>query len=496
MISDATIAELRRALTAGEVTTTELVEHYRQRVDDLDRGGPELRSIIEINPEVEEIAAQLDRERAASHIRGPLHGIPILLKDNIDTTDRMQTTAGSLALLGSRPRQDATVAARLRAAGAVLFGKANLSEWANFRSEHSTSGWSARGGQCRNPYDTSLTPCGSSSGSGVAVAADLVPGALGTETDGSILCPASVSGVVGIKPTVGLTSRAGVIPVSHTQDTVGPMTKTVEDAALLLSAIAGPDPRDPATSAASGRTKADYTRFLDAGGLRGARIGVVRTIYFDHSADVVKTIEAALDVMRRLGSILVDPADIPTAEEQRESDDEMEVLLYEFKADLNTYLASRPDAQVRNLEELIRFNDERADDELKHFGQELFLKAQEKGPLSDAAYLKAKEASFRTSGPEGIDAAIRDHGLDALVMPTRGLPWPINYETGDQSSGPGSSGPPARAGSPAITVPAGFVGGLPIGLSFVGGAFSEPTLIRLAYAFEQATSHRKPPHLP
>src|SRR5947209_1548641 len=353
MSSDPTVVELSRALSAGELSSAELVVYYRERFESLDRSGPTLRSIIEINPELEEIAARLDRERAEGRVRGPLHGVPILLKDNIETADRMQTTGGSLALVGSRPRYDATVAARLRAAGAILFGKANLSEWANFRSEHSTSGWSARGGQCRNPYDTSLTPCGWSSGSGVAVAANLVPGALGTETDGSILCPASVSGVVGLKPTVGLTSRAGVIPISHTQDTIGPMTKTVEDAALLLGAIAGPDQRDPATSSSSGRAEADYTRFLDPEGLRGARIGVVRAIYFDHSDEVVRVIGAAIDEMRRHGAVVIDPADLATAEEQRESDAEMEVLLYEFKANLNAYLTSRPDVQVHTLEALI-----------------------------------------------------------------------------------------------------------------------------------------------
>jgi amidase len=496
MISGATIADLGRALSTGEIRSSQLVAYYCERFDAHDRGGRALHSIIEINPEVEEIATRLDEERAAGHVRGPLHGIPILLKDNIDTHDRMETTAGSLALLGSRPRKDATVAARLRAAGVILFGKANLSEWANFRSEQSTSGWSARGGQCKNPYDTALTPCGSSSGSGVAVAADLVAGALGTETDGSILCPAAVSGIVGIKPTVGLTSRAGVIPISHTQDSVGPMTKTVEDAALLLSAIAGPDTGDPATGRAAGRVEADYTRFLDPDGLRGARLGVVRSIYFNHSAEVVHAIESAISQLQELGAVVIDPADIPTAEEQRDSDAEMEVLLYEFKANLNTYLASRPDAQVRTLEELIRFNEDRAADELPYFGQDLFERAQEKGPLTEPAYLKAKDESYRLSGPDGIDAALREHRLDALVMPSRGLPWPINHETGDQSTGPGSSGPPARAGYPAITVPAGFVGGLPIGLSFVGTAFSEPTLLRLAYAFEQATRHRRPPALP
>jgi amidase len=329
----------------------------------------------------------------------------------------------------------------------------------------------------------------------VAVAADLVPAALGTETDGSIICPAAVSGVVGIKPTVGLTSRAGVVPISHTQDSIGPMTKTVEDAALLLGMIAGSDPRDPMSAMASGGARSDYTSFLDRDGLRGARIGVVRTIYSNHSEEILALLESAIDGLRALGADIMDPADIPTAEAQRDSDAEMEVLCYEFKADLNAYLAARPGHHPRTLEELILFNEEHAEEEMPYFGQDLFRRSQEKGPLSDAAYLEAKETSYRLAGPEGIDAVMGEHHLDALIMPSRGVPWPINHQTGDQSSGPGSSGPPARAGYPIITVPIGFAADLPIGLSFVAGRFAEPTLLRLAYAFEQATQHRRPPAL-
>ena len=489
-----TIAELGRLLAAREITSQDLVSRYKGRFERIDRAG-NLRSILEINQEAEEIAAALDGERERGSLRGPLHGIPILLKDNIDTADRMETTAGSLALLGSKPKEDATVAARLRAAGALLLGKANMSEWANFRSTHSTSGWSARGEQCRNPYDLNLTPCGSSSGSGAAVSADIAPAALGTETDGSILCPAAICGIVGIKPTVGLTSRAGVIPISHTQDTIGPMTRTVEDAALLLGVIAGPDPRDEATKASEGRVHPDYTQFLIEEGLRGARIGVPREFHFGTSPEADAAAEAAIEEMRRLGAIIVDPADIPTSQEQADSPAEMEVLHYEFKADLNAYLQTRPDARVHSLADLIRFNEEHADEELRHFGQEIFLQAEEKGPLTETAYLEARATSRRLAGEEGIDAVMSRHRLDALVMPTQGLPWPINYETGDKPNGHSSAGPAARAGYPAITVPSGFAGALPLGITFMGTAFSEPTLIRLAYSFEQATHHRRPPSI-
>jgi amidase len=492
-IEEASLSDLSQALAAGRATSAQLVVAYLERIAALDSAGPMLRAVIETNPEAHDIAASLDRERAAGHVRGPLHGIPILLKDNIETADHNHTTAGSLALLDARPARDAFVAARLRAAGAVLLGKANMSEWANFRSTHSSSGWSARGGQARNPYSLDRSPCGSSSGSASAVAASLCAAALGTETDGSILCPGSVNGVVGIKPTLGLTSRAGVIPIAHSQDSVGLFGRTVADVALVLGAVSGVDPRDPATAASAGRVPGDYRAFLDANGLRGAHIGIPREVFFGYSEKADAIAEAAIAALRAAGAEVVDPANIPSARSMNESEAEMTVLLYEFKADLNAYLgALNPEAAIHSLEELIDFNRAHAAEELPYFGQELLIQAQEKGPLSEEAYVAALAESRRLSREDGIDAVMDAHGLDALCMPTGAPPWKIDLIDGDHGLG-GSSTPAALAGYPAITVPAGESFGLPVGLTFMGRAFSEPTLIRLAYAFEQATHARRAP---
>lgn len=491
-IEEVAIAELQAAMSSGEVTAYQLTEQYIERIAQLDRQGPQLNSIVEVNPDALEIAQSLDRERQERGSRGPLHGIPILLKENIATADRMETTAGSLALLGSRPRRDATVASKLRAAGAVILGKTNLSEWANFRSDSSASGWSARGGQTHNPYVLDRTPCGSSSGSGTAIAASLAAAALGTETDGSILCPSTVAGLVGIKPTVGLTSRSGVVPISHSQDTVGPMARTVADAAALLSAIAGPDQFDAASQAAGAHVVTDYTQYLDMHALKGARIGVARDVYFGYSAKADEAIEEALRALSSLGAIIVDPADIRTAKQMHESQSEMTVLLYEFKTNLNKYLAELEYSPVQDLAEIIAFNEAHAAEELKYFGQELFIRAQQTTDLKDPIYLQALEENHRLSRKEGIDEVMDFYHLDALIMPTGAPAWCIDVIDGDHPLG-SSSQPAALAGYPAITVPAGFTFDLPIGLTFMGRAFSEPKLIQLAYAFEQATKHRRAP---
>ena len=492
-LEEASIADLQTQMSSGQASARQIVEWYLARIEALDRNGPAIQSIIETNPDALEIADTLDRERAISGPRGPLHGIPILLKDNIDTADRMQTTAGSLALMGVRRTRDAFVAEKLRAAGAVLLGKANMSEWANFRSTRSSSGWSARGGQARNPYALDRTPAGSSSGSASAVAAAVAAASVGTETDGSILSPASANSVVGIKPTVGLTSRAGVIPVAHSQDTVGPFGRTVADSATVLSALVGADARDPATHAAGTMGQTDYTRFLDPDGLRGARIGVAREVYFGYSEKADALVEAALEAMRAHGAEIIDPANLPTAKQIKASEAEIEVLLYEFKADLNAYLTDlEPGATVRTLEELIAFNAAHAEQEMPYFGQELFVRAQAKGPLTDPAYLAALEQCQQLARASGIDAVMQEFQLDALVMPTTSPPWKIDLIDGDHKMG-GSAQPAALAGYPAITVPAGYTFGLPVGITFMGRAFSEPTLIRLAYAFEQATRLRRPP---
>ena len=482
--------DLQVEMQAGRLTARELAEQYLKRIEKLDRQGPGLHSVIETNPDALELAEELDRERKARGPRGPLHGIPVLLKDNIDTADRMTTTAGSLALEGSVARSDSRVAARLRSAGAILLAKANMSEWANIRSTHSTSGWSARGGQCRNPYVLDRNPCGSSSGSAVAATANLCAVAVGTETDGSIVCPASNNGIVGLKPTVGLVSRTGIIPISHTQDTAGPLCRTVADAAALLRVLAGQDPQDPATASAGSIPK-DYTRFLNLRGLQGARIGVARAKFFGYSDAVDRLAQAALDMLRQEGAVLVDPANVPHAGEY--DDAELEVLLYELKADLNTYLEGLgPAAPVKTLQDVIEFNERHRDREMPYFGQELFLQAQKKGPLTSPAYIKALAKCRRLSRTLGIDAVMAKHKLDALVAPTGSPAWPTDLVNGDHFTG-GSSTPAAVAGYPSISVPMGFAYDLPVNISFFGRPWSEPVLIRIAYAYEQATKHRRPP---
>jgi amidase len=487
---EATIATLQEQMKSGALTARGLTEAYLARIQALDRHGPALHSVIETNPDALSIAESLDVERRAKGPRGPLHGLAVLLKDNVDTADRTTTTAGSLALEGSVPPRDSFVAERLRAAGAVLLGKANLSEWANIRSTRSTSGWSGRGGQARNPHVLDRNPCGSSSGSGVAVAANLCAVAIGTETDGSIVCPSSANGIVGVKPTLGLVSRSGIIPIAHSQDTAGPMARSVRDAAILLGAIAAVDPRDGATAASRGKAAADYTATLDPAGLQGARIGVARKLFGFHRA-VDRVLEEALDEMKRGGAVLVDPADIPHLGEY--DDSELTVLLYELKADLNAYLASLgPRARVHTLQEVIRFNEENADREMPYFGQELFLQAQEKGPLTAPEYREALAKNQRLAGTEGLDAVMDRHRLDAVVAPTGGPAWLTDLVNGDHFGG-GSSTAPAVAGYPNVTVPAGWVFGLPVGISFIGRPWSEPTLLKLAFAFEQATRHRRLP---
>ena len=492
-IEEVTITELQVAMTEGKITARQLTEQYLERIQAIDKSGPTLNSVIEINPDALDIADALDAERAQRGPRGPLHGIPIMLKDNIATADAMQTTAGSRALLGSRPPRDAFVARKLREAGAVILGKTNLSEWANLRGSHSISGWSGRGGQTRNPYVLDRTPCGSSSGSAVAVAANIVAVALGTETDGSIICPASMCDVVGIKPTVGLTSRAGVIPISHSQDSIGPFARTVTDAAIVLGAITGVDTRDPATLGSTEASRSDYTQFLDVHGLQGARIGVPRDIYFGYSPKADKLIGEALKVLEKQGAILIDPADIPTAKRMTETEAENQVLVYELKAGLNAYFNELITTPVNNLEEVIAFNQTHADEELQLFGQELLLKAQATSGLEDASYQESLQESRRLAREEGIDAIMKKYQLDALVMPSCSPAWCIDVVNGDSFAGGSSTQAAAMAGYPIISIPAGHVQELPVGISFIGQAYSEPTLIKLAYAFEQATKARQEP---
>jgi amidase len=489
-MEEMTIAELQNAMKSGKSSARSIAEKYLARIEKMDKHGPAVNSIIELNADALSIAESLDRERKAKGARGPLHGIPVLIKDNIGTADRMSTTAGSLALVGSRPARDSFVAQKLRDAGAVILGKTNLSEWANFRSTHSSSGWSGRGGQTRNPYAIERNPCGSSSGSGVAVAANFCAVAVGTETDGSIVCPSSSNSIVGIKPTVGLVSRSGIIPISHTQDTAGPMARTVADAAILLGALTGVDQRDTATNASEGKSLTDYTKFLDPNGLRGARIGVARK-FFGFNDKVDKLIADAIDVIKRLGAEVIDPADIETT--GKFDDSEFEVLLYEFKADLNAYLAGLgPNAPIHSLKEAIEFNEKNRDKEMPYFGQEIFIRSEAKGPLTDKAYLDALEKDQRMSKTEGIDATMNKNRLDALIAPTGGPPWTTDLINGDHFSG-SSSTPPAVAGYPNINVPAGYIYGLPVGISFMGRAYSEPMLIKFAYAYEQATKFRRAP---
>lgn len=491
-LEDVTVANLQQRMKQGSLTAERIVELYLERIEAIDRNGPSLRSVIEINPDALAIARALDEERKDERARGPLHGVPVLIKDNIETADKMQTTAGSLALVGKPALRDSWVAERLRAAGAVILGKTNLSEWANFRSTHSTSGWSGRGGQTRNPYVLDRNPCGSSSGSGVAVASNLCALAVGTETDGSVVCPSSMCGIVGIKPTVGIISRAGIIPIAHSQDTAGPMTRTVRDAAVLLGALAGVDSRDNATQPSAGKSYTDYTQFLDADGLRGARLGVARQ-YFDIGPAVAAVMEECLDLMRHAGAEIVDPENGPSFDKW--GDTELEVLLYEFKADLNQYLASRG-ARVKSLEECIAFNRAHSALEMPYFAQELFEQAQEKGPLTEKPYTDALSKNLQLARAEGIDAALARFKVDAIIGPSAGPAWTTDWVSGDHADS-GCASPPAVAGYPHVTVPAGFVFGLPVGISFFGSAWSEPKLIKYAYAFEQARkARRKPQFLP
>jgi amidase len=491
-LDEATIADLQKRMASGTESARTLVAKYSARIEALDRKGPELRAVLELDPDAPSIADRLDAERKAGKLRGPLHGIPIVLKDNVGTADRMNTTAGSLALLGATPAADAFLVRRLRDAGAVLLGKTNLSEWANFRSTHSSSGWSGRGGQCRNPYALDRNPSGSSSGSGAAVAASLAAAAIGSETDGSIVSPSNNCGLVGIKPTLGLVSRAGVIPIAHSQDTAGPMARTVVDAAILLTAVAGPDPQDPATKAIAGKPAVDYAKLLEgATRLDGVRIGVPRKKLFGQSPSADALVEAALADLKKLGAVIVDPADIATLGET--DDSEFEVLLYEFKADLNAYLAGLGEkTRYKSLKDLIRFNEENRDREMPYFGQEIFEKAEAKGPLTEKAYVDALEKDLRLTRQEGIDKTMDEHKLDGLVAPTSGPASLIDLVNGDYGVG-GSSSFPAIAGYPDVTVPCGFFRGLPVGMSIFGRAWSEPVLLKIAYVYEQATKHRRPP---
>ena len=471
-LEEATVAGLQDAMRAGRQTSRSICAAYLARIAELD---PRLHAVLETNPEATAIADRLDAERKAGRVRGPLHGIPVLVKDNIATGDRMTTTAGSLALEGITAPRDAPLVARLRAAGAVILGKTNLSEWANIRANQSSSGWSGRGGQCANPYALDRNPCGSSSGTGAAISANFAAVGIGTETDGSIVCPSSACSLVGVKPTLGLIDGAGIIPIAHSQDTAGPMTRTVADATLLLGVLAGKD----------------YSASLNPEGLRGARIGVARKKVFGYSPEADTLVETAIDVMRRQGAVIIDPADIPHLGDY--DDSELAVLLYELKADLATYLATwAPKAKVKTLADVIAFNEANRDREMPYFGQELFLQAQEKGPLTDQAYKEALAKDQRLSRTEGLDVAFAQNSLDAIVAPTGSPPWPTDLVNGDHFLG-ASSTPAAVAGYASVAVPVGYSFGLPVGMSFIGRANSEATLLRLAYAYEQAAKPRKPP---
>jgi amidase len=488
-MTEASVASLSALMQSGAQSAVSIAQGYFTRMDAIDRAGPAINAVIERNPDALATADALDRERREKGPRGPLHGVPVLVKDNIDTGDRMRTSAGSLALAERRATRDAFIVERLRAAGCVILGKTNLSEWANIRSTRSTSGWSARGGQTRNPYALDRNTSGSSSGSGAAVAADLCVIALGTETDGSITSPAACCGLVGIKPTVGLLSRSGIVPISHSQDTPGPMTRSVADAAVMLTAMAGVDPRDAATRAGA-RKAQDYTRALDPSGLKGARIGVARNC-FGTNDRIDRVVEEGIAAIKSAGAVVVDPVKI--ASHDKIGTIEYEVLIYELKADLNAYLrALGPDVPVHSLADVIEFNVRNAAQEMPYFGQEIFIESQKRGPLSDAAYRKALATCRLLSRAQGIDAALAAHKLDALVAPTSPVAWMIDYANGDHAPG-GCTQLPAVSGYPHITVPAGFTFGLPVGISFFGAAYSEAKLIRLAYAFEQATKARRPP---
>jgi amidase len=491
-VEELSLADIADAFTAGRSSSQQLTQSYLARIDKLDRRGPSLGAVIETNPRALEIAAALDAERKTHGLRGPLHGVPVLIKDNVETADHMMSTAGSQALAGWYAPKDAPLVERLRAAGAVILGKANLSEWANFRSTHSISGWSGRGGQCRNPYATDRTPSGSSSGSAVAVSANLCAVAVGTETDGSIVSPASVNGIVGFKPTVGLVSRRGIAPISHSQDTAGPLTRSVRDAAVMLSIMSGLDAADAASAAVGDRFQTDYARHVDPKGLEGARLGVARKFFAD-SAPLNGFLDACIATLKDAGAVIVDPADLPMHGSTGAA--EQEVMLYEFKADLNAYLKRLPPTfPVRSLAALIRFNEAHRDTEMPLFDQELLRQAQAKGPLTEKAYQDARAACLKATRSHGIDAVLAEHKLDAMVSLTAGPAWLIDTVNGDSDTG-GCSSPAAIAGYPHITVPAGLFRGLPVGLSFFGAAFSEPTLFKLGSGFEAVAHGRKPPRL-
>lgn len=487
---DKSVSDLQAMMTRGAITSRALTEFYLARIDAIDRKGPTINAVIERNPDALAIADAMDAERATGRPRGPLHGIPVLIKDNIDSADHMRTSAGSLALAESFAPKDAFIVQRLRAAGAVILGKTNLSEWANYRSTRSTSGWSGRGGQTRNPYVLDRNPCGSSSGTGAAISADLAAVGIGTETDGSIICPSSMNGIVGLKPTVGLWSRAGIIPISASQDTAGPMGRSVADVAVLLGALTGVDPRDKATTASKGKAAEDYTKFLDAEGLAGARIGVARNLAgFNRTVDA--TFDAAIAAMAKAGAVIVDKANLATA--GKFDDAETIVLDYEFKAGVNAYFKSLgAAAQVKSLTELIAWNEKNAAREMPWFEQEIFVRANKRGPLTDPAYLEARATCLRLARDEGIDAVMAKHRLDAIILPSNQPAWTTDVLNGDHFTG-GNTSFAAVAGYPSITVPMGFDHELPLGLSFIGKAWSEGTLVKLAYGFEQKTRARRSP---
>jgi len=489
-LDEITIDDLQKAFQSGQYSSRSLSEKYLARVAEIDKAGPRVNAVIELNPDALQIADALDQERRSKGPRGPLHGIPVLIKDNIDTSDRMNTTAGSLALLGSRGApNDAFVALQLRKAGAVILGKTNLSEWANIRSSHSTSGWSGRGGLTRNPYALDRNPCGSSSGTGAAVSANLCVAGVGTETDGSVVCPSSANGLAGLKPTVGLVSRSGIVPISHSQDTAGPMARTVRDVAILLGVMAGADPQDPVTADSQGKVSPDCTKFLDPAGLKGARLGVVRK-YCGFNDAVDQLMDTLIGEMKRAGAEIVDPADIPTIGKFDES--ELTVFYYELKADLAAYLARRGNTSVKSLKDVIQFNERNRDREMPYFGQDIFLKSEQKGPLNMKEYLDALALNQKLSRAEGIDFIMDKFKLDALVAPTAGPAWLTDLINGDHAAG-GSSSAAAVAGYPNINVTAGYLWGLPVGISFFGRAWSEPTLLKIAYSFEQLTKARQKP---
>jgi len=489
-LEEVTVQEMQKGMESGKYTAKLLTELYLKRIEDIDKNGPKVNSVIEVNPDAIAIAEQLDKERSEGNIRGPLHGIPIMIKDNIDTGDQMQTTAGALVLEGSKAAEDAFIIKKLRESGAVLLGKTNLSEWANFRSTRSSSGWSGRGRQTRNPYILDRNPCGSSAGSGAAVSANLCAITIGTETNGSIVCPSSTNGIVGIKPTVGLWSRSGIIPISHTQDTAGPMARTVADAATLLGPLTGMDEKDEVTKNSEGKTHTDYTQFLDVQGLQGKRLGVLRdNMGFHEKVDEI--LEETFELMKAQGAELIDPVELKSSREYGQAG--FQVLLYEFKDGVNKYLAGLGEnAPVKTLQEVIEFNKANAAKSMPYFQQEILEMAEEKGDLESPEYKEALETILKMAREEGIDKTMAEHQLDAIIAPTGGPAWPIDVITGDHFGG-GSSTPAARSGYPNITVPAGYVHGLPVGISIFSTAYREPELIAIAYAFEQASKIRKAP---